>query len=297
MLRSCAALVGRLARRAASPTAFAALRVVVAPLGASLLLASCAGSAPPAANSSPLMVAAAASLREVVPALLADFAGASPSASGASPGASGAAPIVSFGASGTLCSQVEAGAPVHVVMFAGDDPVSRLINGGLVVASSRAPLAGNELVLAGPAAGAERRFADLGALDRGQLIGLGNPEFVPAGSYARSLLTSLGLWIELQRAGQLVFAGDVTQALVWLSRGEVDLALVYATDLRGHDQLRIFDRSRAPQVEPTVVGAITTAGSAHPRSAPFMTYLRSEAAAQIFTRFGFSTLDISTLDL
>jgi molybdate transport system substrate-binding protein len=223
------------------------------------------------------MLAAAASLRGVVPELIADFHATHP----------GPVPIVSYGASGTLCSQVEAGAPVHAVLFAAQDPVDRLVAAGLADPASVVGLAGNQLVLVGNAESPDLDLRSLGALGPDQRLVVGNPDFVPAGRYARALLDELGLW---QRLGaRLVYAGDVTRALAYVRRGEADLALVYATDAIGQQGVRVLDRAdwhSAPR--PNVVAALTPLGTAHPSAGAFFDYVRSDAAAATFAGFGFS---------
>src|SRR6056297_498878 len=61
-------------------------------------------------------------------------------------------------------------------------------------------------------------------------VGMGNPDYVPAGRYAAQLLKSEQLYSQLQ--DKLVFAGSVRQALAWLEAGEVDAAFLYRTDAK-----------------------------------------------------------------
>ena len=224
-----------------------------------------------------MLLAAAASLRGVVPELIAGYLSRHP----------GPEPIVSYGASGTLCSQVEAGAPVHAVLFAASEPVSRLVDAGLAQGASTSTLARNQLVLVGSAGGAALDFRTMGSMTRGQRLVIGNPDFVPAGRYARQLLDELGVWDLF--ADRLVYAGDVTRALAYVRRGEAEFGLVYATDVRGQQGLVVLDRADwqgAPR--PEVVGAITHLGSAHPSAATFLDYVRSSEAAGHFAASGFA---------
>ena len=223
-----------------------------------------------------MMLAAAASLRRVMPELIAGYQSQH----------AGPAPIVTFGASGTLCSQVEAGAPVHAVLFAAEGPVSRLIDSGLAEPGTKTSLAGNQLVLVGASGGPALGLRKLGSLALDQRLVIGNPDFVPAGRYAQQLLGDLGLWGLL--GDRLVYAGDVSRALAYVRRGEAEFGLVYATDVRGHDDLRVLDRADwegAPR--PQVVGALTPRGAEHPTAAAFFDYVRSGEALSIFARFGF----------
>jgi len=228
----------------------------------------------------PLMLVAASSLRAVVPELIAGYLAQHP----------GPVPIVTYGASGTLCSQVEAGAPVHGVLFAAEAPVSRLIASGLADEGSETSVAGNQMVLVGAADGPELDLRSLGSVGLDQRLVIGNPSFVPAGRYARELLEDLGIWDQL--GDRLVYAGDVTRALTYVRRGEAEFGLVYATDLRGQKGLRLLGRADWPGApSPEVVVALTHLGSAQPLAVAFFDYIRSDAAAEVFSRFGFMEVE------
>jgi molybdate transport system substrate-binding protein len=63
---------------------------------------------------------------------------------------------------------------------------------------------------------------------RFERIAIGNPRTVPAGRYARECFETLGLLDAIE--ARFVFGENVRQVLGWAVRGEVDAALVYATD-------------------------------------------------------------------
>ena len=222
------------------------------------------------------LLAAAASLRHVVPSLTSGFLVRHP----------GPEPMVSYGASGTLCSQVKAGAPVHAVLFAAEAPVDLLLDLGRADLQSKTTLASNQLVLVGRSDGPTAKLSSLGSLQPQERLAIGNPGFVPAGAYAQQLLEVLGLWGVL--GDRLVYGGDVARSLVYVRRGEAEFGLVYATDVRGQDDLQILDRADwqgAPQ--PLVVSALTRLGLEQPRASLFLEYVRSDEARDIFDRFGF----------
>jgi len=87
-----------------------------------------------------VVVAAAASLRTVVPEIASSYEKAHP----------GVRITATFGASGELRQQVVAGAPIDVVAFAGAEPVDDLIGRGLADPATRGVIATNTLVLIGP---------------------------------------------------------------------------------------------------------------------------------------------------
>lgn len=139
--------------------------------------------------------------------------------------------LFNFGASGVLQQQIERGARVDVFVSAASAQMDDLQARGLIVATTRGTLAENSLVLIRPA----HPGLDLASFDdltkpEVKRIALGNPRTVPAGVYAQELLTALRLWDRLQP--KLILTENVRQALVYVIRGEVEAAVVYATDAR-----------------------------------------------------------------
>ncbi|MDZ7794277.1 MAG: molybdate ABC transporter substrate-binding protein [Spirochaetia bacterium] len=152
-------------------------------------------------------------------------------------------------ASGTIASQIIRGAPVDIFISASQYHMQRVFESGHTDGHAPIVLCTNSLVLVYSANIAQK---DLVALDdrtrkRSKLqhlrwsnierIGMGNPDYVPAGRYAAQLLKSEQLYSQLQ--DKLVFAGSVRQALAWLEAGEVDAAFLYRTDAGLVPQLSI----------------------------------------------------------
>ncbi|HZS42342.1 MAG TPA: molybdate ABC transporter substrate-binding protein [Polyangia bacterium] len=234
--------------------------------------AGCHSSAPGTASSEPITLAAAASLRSVLPSLAKAF------------GAPDMA--ITYGASGDLKRQVEHGAPVDAVLFASSAPVDALIKGGLADADSRKVLATNQLVLIGPKGGKPLTFATIDQLPAGERIAIGDPGAVPAGQYARDLFQKLGKWDVVQ--AHLVLAGDVGQVLAYARRGEVAAAVVYRTDLHNVDDVAILDEAKGDQApRPEVVAAITHGGHAAARARAFLDFIASPPGQKILHEFGF----------
>jgi molybdate transport system substrate-binding protein len=248
----------------------AGLRIVIGSLIAAL------GCGSP--NGDELVLAVASSQRGVMPELIAEFTRSHP----------GAAPVVTYGGSGTLRRQVEAGAPVDAVVFAGATHVDALIAAGLADADSRRVLARNELVLVGAGDGGELDFASLAELPAGENLAIGEPDTVPAGEYARALLQALGVWGALE--DRLVYAAHVAAVLAYVERGEVAAGVVYRTDATMSGRVRILDRP-PPGVGPSpeVVAAVTITGQAAGSARSFLDYLGGDASRSIFARHGFLT--------
>lgn len=221
------------------------------------LLAACTASA----AASELIVSAAASLADAFREVAAAYEAARPQDK----------VLLNLAASDALLAQILKGAPADVLATADEATMDRAQRQRAVIAGTRSDFAGNRLVLAVRAGGA----APVGALrdlagPRVTRIAIGNPASVPAGRYARAALVAAGLWSAVQP--RLVFAGNVRQALDYVARGEVDAALVYATDVA----------IGAPRVR-SVADVATPAAIRYPVAVVAST--RNEASARAFARF------------
>jgi molybdate transport system substrate-binding protein len=244
-------------------------------LVALVLLAGCA-KRPPAPRAE-IVVAAAASLRGVLPELASTYERSHP----------GQRVTLSFGASGGLRQDVVAGAPIDLVVFAGGAPVDDLIGRGLVVPSSRKTIASNTLVLVGPKGATKKlTFATLVAAGDDEKVAVGDPRSVPAGQYAKAALEELHEWDAL--AGRLVYGSDVSAVLAYARRGEVVAAIVYKTELHGVPDVDVLDELReglGPRPE-VVVGVVE--GSRVRREAEGLAaYIEGPEARAALVGYGF----------
>ena len=198
----------------------------------------------------------------------------------------------SFAASSVLARQIENGARADVFFSADQEWMDYLQSRQLIDTASRRDLLGNRLVLIAPADSTLQlkiapRFALLAALGNGRLA-TGDPDSVPVGRYARSALTTLGVWNEVQ--DRLIRAENVRSALAFVDRGEAPLGIVYETDALIDKKVRQVDVFPANTHLPIVYPAAltTTAGADGKR---FVQYLRSGEAAAVFRRYGFIVLE------
>jgi molybdate transport system substrate-binding protein len=199
----------------------------------------------------------------------------------------------SFAASSALARQIESGAKADVFFAADTDWMDYLQARELIDASTRVKLLGNRLVLIAPANSALQLkiapgFALAAALGRGGRLSTGDPDSVPVGKYARSALTSLGVWNQV--ADRLVRADNVRTALVFVERGEVPLGIVYATDAAIDPGVRVVDTFPATSHRPIVYPIALTA-TADADAARFIAFLRGPAARAVFERYGFASAD------
>jgi molybdate transport system substrate-binding protein len=250
---------------------FVALLVSVG-VAAALVVVGCRGQA----SEKEAMLAVAASLRNVMPALIDAYRAKHP----------GAKISATYGASGDLQKQVEGGAPIDGVVFASAMPVDTLIEKGRVEPATRKVLATNTLVLIGPKGAKPVTFQTIDTIPTTEKIAVGDPGAVPAGQYAKAALEKLGKWHAIQ--GRVVFGGDVAAVLAYTRRGEVAAAFVYKTELRGIDDVTLLDEAQgdwAPRAE-VVVGSIKEA-KASAEAAAFLDFAASPEGQKILGDFGF----------
>ena len=196
-----------------------------------------------------------------------------------------------FAASSVLARQIESSSGADIFMSADTDWMDYLDNRGLINHATRSNLLGNHLVLIAPkdstvSLSIAPHFDLAGALNGGRLS-VADPDSVPAGKYARSSLTTLGVWATV--ADRLVNAENVRVALAYVARGEAPLGIVYTTDAMAESKVRIVDtfpdNSHAPIVYPV---ALTK--DANPAAARFLAYLHGPEAQAIFRKAGFILL-------
>jgi molybdate transport system substrate-binding protein len=247
-------------------------------VAASILVSVAASAAEPAAR--PVTVFAAASLTDVLEELGREFTKSTD-----------VKVRFSFAASSILARQIEAGADADVYLSADREWMDYLERRGLIQSSSRHDLLSNRLALIAPADSRveltiEPGFPLLSALGTGRLA-TGDPDAVPVGRYARSALMSLGVWNDV--VDRLVRAEDVRTALAWVARGEAPMGIVYATDARMEERVRLvglFPESTHPRIMyPMALTKVAIPGAAR-----FAEFVRGDASRAVFERYGFSVL-------
>ena len=194
----------------------------------------------------------------------------------------------SYAASSALARQLEAGARADVFFSADLEWMDYAQARGLIDRTSRRNMLGNRLVLVAPAdSKIELKiapgFALATALGQGRLA-TGDPESVPVGRYARSALTSLGVWNEV--ADRLVRADNVRSALAFIARGETPLGIVYETDAKVEKRVRVVDFFPADS-HPPIVYPVAVTAQARPAAHQFVEFLMSTTAQESFKKYGF----------
>ncbi|MHA6722528.1 molybdate ABC transporter substrate-binding protein [Sphingomonas sp. RS2018] len=198
-------------------------------------------------------------------------------------------PRVSFAASSALARQAMAGAPADLFVSADEAWMDALAAKGFVRPGTRADLLGNRLVLVAPRT--TRTAVHLGrggnlarVLGEGRLA-MADPAAVPAGRYGQAALERLGDWAAV--APRIVRAENVRAALALVERGAAPLGIVYATDARASQAVRVVAVFPAASHLPIRYPIAVLKQSTSPDAAPFRAFLLSPRGRAIFRRFGF----------
>ena len=204
----------------------------------------------------------------------------------------GAAVKVSYAASSTLAKQIESGAPADLFISADLDWMNYLDQRGLIQPGTRKNILGNRLVLVAPAASNVKveikpNFP-LAALLGDDRLAMADPDSVPAGKYGKAALEKLGVWSTVE--GKIARAENVRAALLFVSRREAPLGIVYATDAASDPGVKIVAAFPEDAVPPIIYPAALTAGSKNAAAAGFLAFLSSAEVRPLFERQGFTVL-------
>ncbi len=190
-----------------------------------------------------------------------------------------------LGASGILAQQIEEGAPVDIFISASPEEMNALASRGLLLNSTRRYLLKNTLVLICPGSCKVSGFMDLVRPDV-RRVAMANPDSVPAGAYARQTLEYFKIYQRIYP--KILLAQDVRQALVYVETDNADAGLVYATEAKLSNKVRVAaiapENAHAPIVYPIAVIKRCRHAAAAER---FVQYLSGPEARQIFEREGF----------
>ncbi|MCJ8158433.1 molybdate ABC transporter substrate-binding protein [Sphingomonas sp. LaA6.9] len=200
-----------------------------------------------------------------------------------------ARPVLSFAASSALARQIEAGAPADIFVSADEPWMDSVAQKGLIRKGTRVSFLANRLALIAPASSRvtlpiARGFPIARALGDGRLA-MADPDAVPAGRYGKTALMTLGAWPSV--ANRIARAENVRAAMALVERGEAPLGIVYATDARASQKVKLVGLFPASSHPPITYPIATLAASRHPQVEGFRRFLISREGKAIFARFGF----------
>jgi molybdate transport system substrate-binding protein len=191
-----------------------------------------------------------------------------------------------FGASGALQQQIEQGAPADIFISAAKKQVDALEQKGLLVAGTRNIIVKNRLVLVVPknVVGITSFYSLKDA--NVKKIAIGEPRSVPAGQYAQQVLEKLKIWQEVK--SKLVFANNVRQVLASVESGNADAGLVYITDAKISDKVKVVvtadEKYHSPIIYPL---AVVKQSKNIDAAKEFSQFLSSNQAKAVFKKYGF----------
>lgn len=218
-------------------------------------------------------VGAASSLKPVLERLASDYESVS-----------GVRPVASFGASGVLAKQVDAGAPLDVLVLADDRALASLQQRSLLTSVAAEPFIGNALVVVVPA-DSTRSVASARDLSACERIAFADPAVAPLGKAAQTWLEKRGAWRAVEP--RLVRAGDAAGTAELVARGEVDSGIVFASQAHGRADLKVAYLVPAAESGPIAYRAAIVSGGRPRRAADFVAYLASERARSLLLDAGF----------
>ncbi|MBE9050967.1 molybdate ABC transporter substrate-binding protein [Nostocales cyanobacterium LEGE 11386] len=191
-----------------------------------------------------------------------------------------------FGASGALQQQIEQGAPADIFISAARRQVDTLEQKGLLVPGTRTNLANNRLVLIVPKNTVGiTSFYNL-ADAKIKKIAMGEPRSVPAGQYADQVLKKLGIFDQVK--SKLVLGNNVRQVLAAVESGNADAGLVYVTDAKISNKVKVVvaadDKYHSAIVYPM---AVIKSSKNVPAAKEFIEFLSGNQAKSVLAKYGF----------
>jgi molybdate transport system substrate-binding protein len=260
------------------------LRTSPTPILAALLLAACGGKDDaPARGDREVVVFAAASLREALQELAASFTQST-----------GTPVSFNFAGSNDLAHQIAAARGMDLFVSASEAWMDTVQSAGRIEPGTRRDLLANTLVIVGhsraswtvdqPCALATLPF---------EHIAMGDPDAVPAGTYARTWMQSVDcggktLWDRVK--GRVAPAPDVRASLGLVLADPGVVGAVYRTDqmvFAGRTRV-LFEVSGGPPIRYAM--ALVSGGGSPQAGRRFAEFIAGPDAARVFARHGFIPL-------
>ena len=193
--------------------------------------------------------------------------------------------VFNFGASSMLARQIEEGAPADVFISADEAQMNRLQN--KIEPATRFDLLTNILVVIARKDSAQNlsQLSDLIKPEVTRIV-IADPQGVPAGVYAKEVLTKAKLWDRVEP--KIAPTENVRATLAVVEAGNADAGFVYKTDAMSSAKVRVVLEIPAEFAPKIVYPVAIVAGSPHQDQAQrFLTFLKTEEAGKIFRRLGF----------
>ena len=195
--------------------------------------------------------------------------------------------LFSFGGSGALQAQIEAGAPCDVFISASTKQMNALVQKNLMEEGSVSNLLQNKVVLILPKDSKLElsSFEEL-AKPEIKMIAIGEPGSVPVGQYSKAICENLGIWNDVSKKAN--FASDVRTVLSWVEESACDCGIVYETDVAVSKKIRVVAKAPEGSCPPVIypVGIVKTSRQ-KAAAKKFEDFLFSKRVSEIYSKAGF----------
>ncbi len=187
--------------------------------------------------------------------------------------------VFSFGSSGMLARQIEAGAPFDVFLSANEAYVMGLVSKGLIVKEDVLVYATGRLGLWSKS-GAFQSYDDFKKFEK-LSIAIANPQHAPYGIAAKQSLEKTGLWNRYE--GSIVYAENVRQTVQFAESGNADVTITAWSLVHDRDAILVPSELHAPIRQ---VGAEIRRSKQRRLGRKFMEFLTSPEGGRILTEHG-----------
>lgn len=193
-----------------------------------------------------------------------------------------------YASSGDLQTQIENGLETDVFMSAANKQMNALVEEDIIDNDTNLQFLENKVVLIVPADSDSNisSFDDLKDVEGN--IAIGDPESVPAGQYAQEVLNNTGIWDDVE--SKLSLGTDVTAVLNQVAQGSADCGIVYSTDAKSTDDVKVVCEAPEDALDTPVIYPVAALKDTNDTDATnaFMDFLQSQEAKDVFVEYGFT---------
>ncbi|MDR3136633.1 MAG: molybdate ABC transporter substrate-binding protein [Coriobacteriales bacterium] len=204
-----------------------------------------------------------------------------------------------FKGSGDLVSQLQGGASADILITASASTMDNADSNGSIDASTRVNMFNNDLIIVKPK-GSSTKIDSLAAVNAPEFsrVAIGDPDAVPAGSYANQSLSTVGLYSDSSGKGgeylegfgdKVVVQSSVGNVAKTVSTGDCQLGFVYTSDLYRYDGIESAFTVPADTHKAIVYpGAVVKTSKQATEAAKFLDFcLNDPEALKVWSEYGF----------
>jgi molybdate transport system substrate-binding protein len=196
-----------------------------------------------------------------------------------------------YASSGKLMTQIEEGAPADIFISASTEQTDELSEQGLILHCENL-LENTVVLITGKNDSSDiTNFKELE--DVQGLIAVGDPNSVPAGNYAKQIFERLEIADKIST--KLCYASDVREVLSWVQTQNADYGIVYKTDAKSTDKVKILaEADDSICSRPVYPAAVLKNSTDKDEAEKFFDFLKSKEATEVFETEGFGVIKASS---